>query len=61
MTEEWGDQIRNGAQQRFGLDTDAVIVHTKMNHAAPGLGHTSLRLETEYIPPDIEAQQSWVG
>ena len=56
VTEEWGDQIRNGAKERFGLDPDAVLVHTKSNHAAPPLGHTSLRLETECIPPEL----SWI-
>ena len=56
VTEEWGDQIRNGAKERFGLDPDAVMVHTMSNHAAPPLGHTSLRLETEYIPAEL----SWI-
>ena len=56
VTEEWGDKIRHGAKDRFGLDPDAVMVHTMSNHAAPGLGHTSLRLESEYIPPEL----SWI-
>ena len=53
VTREWGDKIRNGAKERFGLDPDAVMVHTKSNHAAPPLGHTSLSLESEYIPPEL--------
>ena len=56
VTGEWGDKIRNGANERFGLDPDAVMVHTKSNHAAPPLGHTSLSLESEYIPPEL----SWM-
>jgi len=53
VTEEWSDQIRNGAKERFGLDPEAVMVHTKSNHAAPALGHLSLRLESEYLPAEF--------
>ena len=56
VTEEWGDKIRNGAKGPFGLEPDAVMVHTISNHAAPGLGHTSSRLESEYTPPEL----SWI-
>ena len=29
------------------------MVHTKSNHAAPALGHLSLRLESEYLPAEF--------
>ena len=53
VTEEWDDQIRNGARECFGLDPAAVMVHTKSNHTALALGHLSLRLESEYLPAEF--------
>jgi hypothetical protein len=47
------DEIRAGARERFGLDPDAVMVHTMQNHAAPSLGHADLSLNPEYIPPGL--------
>ena len=44
---EWGNQIRNAAKERFGLDPDAVMVHTMQNHGAPSLGVTDLNLDPE--------------
>ena len=50
---EWGDRIRNGAKERFGLDPDAVIVHVMQNHSAPSLGHSPFNFESEYLPPEL--------
>jgi hypothetical protein len=53
VTREWGDKIRSGAQERFGLDPDAVMVHPVQNHAAPSLGHCVLNFDSEYFPPEF--------
>lgn len=50
---EWGDTIRNGAAERFGLDPDAVMVHLMQNHAAPSLGGTPFSFESEHLPPEF--------
>ena len=50
---EWDDRIRNGAKERFGLDPDAVMVHTMQNHGAPSMGVVDLNLDPEYIPPGL--------
>ena len=50
---EWADRIRNGAQEQFGLDPDAVMVYGMQNHSAPSVGHCFFVLESEYIPPEL--------
>ena len=50
---EWGDKIRNGAKERFGLDPDAVMVHLMQNHSAPALGGTPFSFDSEYLPPEL--------
>ncbi|MFC1454176.1 hypothetical protein ACFLQL_03255 [Verrucomicrobiota bacterium] len=39
---KWADAIRRGAEQRFGFDQKAVMVHPVQNHAAPAMGHLFL-------------------
>lgn len=40
--QKWADAIRKGAEQRFGFDPKAVMVHPVQNHAAPAMGHLFL-------------------
>jgi len=53
ITREWADGIRQEAVERFGFDSDAVMVHTVQNHAAPAIGHGDFNFDTEYVPEDM--------
>ena len=39
ISRKWTNIIKCQAAERFGLDPDAIMVHTVQNHAAPSVGH----------------------
>ena len=52
----WTEKIREGAQERFGFEPDAVMVHAVQNHSAPSFGQHHFHLRPEQIP----SQFSWL-
>ena len=52
----WADEVRRRAQQMFGLDPKAVLVHATQNHAAPSIGNHMCRDEWPLIP----AEHDWL-
>ena len=49
----WAAEIRRRAQERFGIEPDAFVVHVTQNHAAPSLGHGCVREECDLFPDDL--------
>lgn len=55
VTIEYTRKIRAEAALRFGLEPEAILVHTVQNHSAPSLG--ALMLDPDFplrVPPDKE-------
>jgi len=55
VTAEYTQAIRTEAARRFGLEPDAILVHTEQNHSAPSLG--ALMFDPDFpfrAPPDKE-------
>ena len=42
ITCEWSDKIRLAAAERYGLEAEAIMLHTLQNHATPCVGHSFL-------------------
>ena len=49
VTKEWGDKIRTGAKERFGLEPDAVMVHVMQSHSSPSMGHRFFILGSAFL------------
>ena len=47
---EWANEIRQRAAQRFGLRPEAIMLNVTQNHAAPQIGHTFVRDECGLMP-----------
>lgn len=53
ITKAWATAIRQAATERFGVDTDAVMVCATQTHSAPALGHGFTEFHCEYVPEDM--------
>ena len=56
VTEDQTALIRRAAQERFGLDPDAVMVHATQTHSAPPIGH--FMVDPDF--PPFEPEFEWV-
>jgi len=54
ITEDWTEFIRGRAQEQFGLDPDAVMVHATQTHSAPPIGHFMLDPDFPDLPDEFE-------
>lgn len=55
IAEDWVNQVRNTAAERFGLDPEGIVVHAIQTHSAPSLGHFMLDPDFPLdLPPEKE-------
>ena len=57
-TREWCDKIRIGAEEKYGISKENVVVHVVHNHAAPSLGHYNVSAACNLLPEGDE--WTWV-
>jgi len=54
ITRDYTERIRQAAQEKCGLEPDAVMVHLPQPHSTPPLGNFIIDDEFEGVPPELE-------